>query len=118
MDFISVVAFLFLYYIRPHDWIPSLSALKPITITMMVALGGMLIRPGGFSLARLAETPIQRLMWIYMGWILFAAPDLSDTIESAKSAFLFFAATSLALSSPERMEKYLKAWMWALVIIA
>src|SRR4051794_14740658 len=118
MDFVPVIFFVFLYYIRPHDWMPGLTALKPMTLTMAWALMTMFGRPGGFRPRELVATPHQQAMLLFLAWIVFAAVDLSGTMESLKSGFIFFAVTALALNTPERMEKYLRAWMWALLIIA
>ena len=49
MDFFSAVAFLFLYYVRPHEWITSLNAFRPALVTMVIGLWAMLNRERGFS---------------------------------------------------------------------
>src|SRR6476660_3079992 len=104
MDFAPVLIFLFLYYVRPHDWLPVLNLAKPITVTMAWALGSMFMRAGGFTVRALVSTPLQWGMLIYLTYIFTTAKDLQTTFEGAKSAFIFFMVTFMALSSMERLE--------------
>jgi len=118
MDFKAIQFFLFLYFVRPQDWIPGLGGAHLVMINMLWAVGATLFRPGGLTLSTLFKTPHDWVMLIYFGWVLWTSPDYSATFQDAKGLFLFYYITMVTLSSWGRMEKFLRLWTLLLVFIA
>ncbi|HEY1173780.1 MAG TPA: O-antigen ligase family protein [Verrucomicrobiae bacterium] len=118
MDFIAVILFIILYHIRPHEWIGAAAALRPAMVTMLMALYGTFTRENGFSLALLLKTPHDWLMLAYFGWIVVTAPSPVETFKSSYSLFLYYYVIVLALSSVERIRKFLACWAIMVVVVA
>ena len=118
MDFIAVIFFIILYHLRPHEWLGPVASLRPAMITMLMALAGTLMRDRGFSIGLLLRTPLDRLMLIYLIWIVGSSPNPFHTWQSCYSLFLYYFIIVLALSNIERMRKFLTWWAVMLVCIA
>lgn len=118
MDFKAIQFFLFLYFVRPQDWVPGMGGAHLVAVNMLWAIGATLFRPGGLTLSTLFKTPHDWIMIVYFGWVLWTAPDYSETFHDARSLFLFYYITMVTLSSWGRMEKFLRLWTILLVVIA
>lgn len=118
MEFRAAVIFLFIYYIRPHDWIAGLAGfniMRPIILIWAVGLYGSLQRspyPG------VLKTPHDWVMLAYWGWVVWTAPDGQGTFTSFLTLIVFYAFTVQSLTSWERMLAYLKAWNYAILGVA
>lgn len=115
MDFASVVVFLFLYFIRPQDWISGLAGTPLASINIAWALLALIARPGGFSPRALLKTPLDWVLLFYLCWVVYASPDGFATFKDARSLFIFYIVTMMALTTRGRLESYL-AW-WGVMVI-
>lgn len=115
MDFFSIVLFLFLYFIRPQDWIGGLEGARLVTVCMGIALIATFTRRQGFSLKDLFRTPHDYMMWAFFVYVIVVAADPYDTFREIRSFFVFYAVTLLALTSIHRLGVYL-AWWTGLVL--
>jgi O-antigen ligase len=115
MDFVASIAFLVLYYIRPQEWIPGVGVLRPVTLVMGVALWATFTRKGGFNFKEVLKTPHDWLMLAYFLWIVGTARNPFAALGALYNLFVFYVVTVLALSNPERIQKYL--WWWAALIL-
>lgn len=118
MDFRAIQLFLFLYFIRPQDWVPGIAGARLVFLNMAAAMVFTILRPGGFSLKSLLKTPQDWMMLAYFCWVVFTAPEPVDTFQDCKSLYIFYVVTVLALSSWERMGRILSWWTVLLLIVA
>jgi O-antigen ligase len=118
VDFFTIITFLVLYFIRPHEIMDWVQKLKPVTVSMFLALWAMFNRPGGFTVKNLFRTPHDWLMLLYFLWIVFAAPDPRDSFSRAYPQFVFYFVTVQALSSIGRIERFVSWWSWLVFAIA
>ncbi|MCD6049691.1 MAG: O-Antigen ligase [Verrucomicrobia bacterium] len=118
MDFLSVILFIILYHLRPHEWIGAVASVRPAMITMLMAIYGTVTREKGFSLSLFLKTPHDWLMLFYLGWIVSTAPSPFQTWKVCYSLFLYYFIITLALSSIERMRVFMRWWAIMLVFVA
>ncbi len=118
MDFFSVILFIILYHLRPHEWIGAAATIRPAMITMLMAIYGTATREKGFSPSLFLKTPHDWLMVFYLGWIVVTAPSPLDTWKACYSLFLYYFIITLALSSIERMRVFMRWWAVMLVFVA
>lgn len=118
MEFRAAVFFLFLYYIRPQDWITGLAGfniMRPMILIWAVGLHGSHQRslyPG------VLRTPHDWVMLAYWGWVVWTAPDGQGTLTAFLSLVVFYAFTVQSLTSWDRVLVYLKAWNYAILGVA
>lgn len=118
MEFRAAVFFLFLYYIRPQDWIAGLAGfniMRPMILIWAVGLHGSHQRslfPG------VLRTPHDWVMLAYWCWVVWTAPDAQGAFTSFFSLVVFYALTVQSLTSWDRLLVYLKAWNYAILSLA
>lgn len=118
MEFRAAVFFLFLYYIRPQDWITGLAGfniMRPMILIWAVGLHGSRQRspyPG------VLRTPHDWVMLAYWGWVVWTAPDAQGTLTAFLPLVVFYAFTVQSLTSWDRLLVYLKAWNYAILSVA
>jgi O-antigen ligase len=122
MDFLSIVMFLGLYYIRPQEWSAIAFKLQPIKVTMLLALVAMALkyreRP---FFKELFHTPHDWIILLYFTWVIGTAPSISGTFSDVYSHLLFYLVTVQALTNIERIQNYLNWWtffIFAVVLMA
>jgi len=118
MDFVAATAFLILYYIRPHEWIPGVGLLRPVLLVMALAIWGTFMRSQGFSWRTLFKTPHDGLMLALFGWIVLTAPSIFGALNGVYNVFVFYFVTVLALSSLSRLQTYTRIWGILILVIA
>lgn len=118
MEFRAAVFFLFLYYIRPQDWVTGLAGfniMRPMILIWAVGLHGSHQRslyPG------VLRTPHDWVMLAYWGWVVWTAPDGQGALTAFLSLVVFYAFTVQSLTSWDRLLFYLKAWNYAILGVA
>jgi hypothetical protein len=118
MDFASLILFLVLYYIRPHEWIGIVADLRPVTLTMAVALIAMFTRHRGLTWRDLFKTPHDYVVLIYCAWIVLTSPDISTTFSSVYPLYIFYVVTVQALSNINRIRSFLTWWAIMIFMLA
>lgn len=116
MEFFLAIFFLCFYYIRPQDWFPGLegvNVVQPIIGIWLIAL--MLFRSRPSPLPGLLRTPHDWVMLVYLLYIVVFA---GASPMAAIPMFSFYFLTVQSLNTWPRLLKYLKAWTWALVVVA
>lgn len=118
MELRSAILFLFLYYIRPQDWIGGLSGFN--IMRPMIALWAWALfsahqrsRVSGFF-----KTPHDWVLAAYLIWIVWTAPDAQAALTGFLPLVVFYAFTVHSLVSWERLLVYLKAWNIMLLGVA
>jgi hypothetical protein len=118
MEYRTALFFLFLYYIRPQDWVPAISGvniIRPMILIWLVSFLGARTRP---AVSGLMRTPHDWAMLAYGGYIVWNAPSMSDAFKGILPFMLFYTLTVQSLTSWDRMLGYLKAWNLVLLGVA
>ena len=118
MDFAPIILFLILYYIRPQEWIGWAASLELVRVSMAFAIITMFSRERGFTWKDFFKTPHDWLMLAYLLWIVGSSPSSFDTLGNVYNNFVFYAITVQALSSMQRVNKFLNWWTVMILIIA
>jgi hypothetical protein len=119
MDFFAIVLVLLIYFIRPQDWVPGLIGMGIVTPVMLLAMVTMVSRAKKLERKlKFLVTPHDWGMLAYYVFIVATSPDPSGTFKAVLPLFAFYFVTVQALDSRERLQKYLKYWLVALVVIA
>ncbi len=116
MDFFFLIAFLTIYYIRPHEWIDWVGYFRPITLTVIFAVISLFLRENGVRFAQFFRTPHDRLMILYLLWICIASKNFFETLGKTYHLFVFYFLVVLVAYNHERIKSFVK-W-WALMIYA
>jgi hypothetical protein len=120
MEYRTALFFLFLYYIRPQDWIPSLAGfniVRPMILVWLVALYSGRERQKS-PLSGLLKTPHDWILLAYFSYIIWNAEDSNGTFKALLPYAAFYMMTVQSLSSWERLLGYLKFWNLMLMGVA
>lgn len=118
MEFRVAVFFLFLYYIRPQDWIGGLAGfniMRPLIVVWAWAFFSSRSRspaPGVLS------TPHDWCMLFYFAWVVWTGAEGQSAFNGFLPLVVFYAFTLHSLVSWERIMAYLKAWNVMLLGVA
>lgn len=118
MEFRLAVFFLFLYYIRPQDWIGGLSGfniMRPLIVIWAWALFSSRSRS---PIPGILKTPHDWCMLFYFAWVLWTAGDGGAAFNGFLPLVVFYAFTVHSLVTWERIMSYLKAWNFMLLGVA
>ena len=119
MEFRVALTFLFLYYIRPQDWLPGFAGtnvIKPLIAIWLTSLFLQRERPR--SHIGLLRTPHDWILLGYFIYVVFTAPDFKGTLFGFLPLVIFYVLTLKSLTSWERILTYIKWWNAMLVGIA
>lgn len=118
MDFAFSIFFLFLYYIRPQDWVPGMAGfniMRPLTVLWLAALFFARSRS---QVPGILRTPHDWLMLIYLAYIVWNSPDSQGAFSGVLPLFVFYALTVRTLHTWDRVLGFLKGWNFMLLGIA
>ena len=118
MDLAPIILFLILYYIRPQEWIGWAASLQLIKVSIAFAIITMFSRNRGLTWKDFFKTPHDWLILAYFLWIVGSSPSSFDTLGNIYNLFVFYAITVQALSSMQRITRFLNWWMVMILIIA
>lgn len=110
MDFVAVILFLILYFVRPQDWIPGLEGLNVIKPIMAIGLWGLVTRDARSPRWRIMTTPHEWLMVAYLAYGCYSDPDWSGTFSAVLPVAGFYFLTGQALTDSERLDRYFRWW--------
>jgi hypothetical protein len=112
------VVFLFLYFVRPQDWIPGMIGVNVIRPLMVVWIGYLISTGLRSPLAGLMRTPQDWAVVIYGGYVVWNAPAGMGVGSEVFNLLVFYFLTAQSLTSWSAVFRYLKAWNLFLLIIA
>ncbi len=110
MDFFFLIVFLAIYYIRPHEWIDWVGAVRPVTLVIVLAIASLFLRERGIRLSQILRTPHDRLMILYLFWIGISSNDFWTAISQAYHLFIFYFLVVLVIDDRERLRSFLRWW--------
>jgi hypothetical protein len=112
------LVFLFLYYVRPQDWVPGMAGVNVIRPLMVVWIGYLISTGLRSPLAGLMRTPQDWAVVIYGGYVVWNAPAGMGVGSEVFNLLVFYFLTAQSLTSWSGVFRYLKAWNLFLLIIA
>ena len=118
MELRAAIFFLFLYYIRPQDWISGMEGfniVRPMILAWILTLFASRDRRAA---TKFFVTPHDWLMLVYLVYVVWNAPDPKEAIMGFLPLVLFYGLTVQSLSRWEDVLTYLKAWNIMLLGIA
>lgn len=118
MEYRLALFFLFLYYIRPQDWMAGwagFNVVKPLMLAWLVAWFTSRERS---PLPGLLRTPHDWVILIYYAYVVWNAPDAKAAFMGFLPLAVFYALTVQSLSNWERIAGYLKMWNLMLLAVA
>ncbi len=118
MELRIAIFFVFLYYIRPQDWIPGLEGMNIVRPLIAVWAAALIISKRRSPVDGWIKTPHDWVMLAYWAWIVWSAPEPQSALMGFLPLVIFYAFTVHSLTSWEAIFSYLKAWNWMLVGIA
>lgn len=116
MDFVSIILFMGMYYLRPQEWTGALSKLHPVQLVMFLAVYSVFTRERGFRAREILRTPHDWLMAAYFGWIIFTAPSPWNAFKEIQNVMLFYCIIVQTLTDVPRLNRFF-GW-WAVFIMA
>jgi hypothetical protein len=112
------VVFLFLYCVRPQDWIPGMAGVNVIRPLMVIWIGYLISTRLRSPLAGLMRTPQDWAVVVYGGYVVWNAPAGMGVGSEVFNLLVFYFLTAQSLTSWSAVFRYLKAWNLFLLIIA
>lgn len=117
----SVMLFVGIYYIRPHEWIEICGKLNVLSRTMAFALGSLIIlrlQQGKLNIKEVLKTRHDWIMGGFLWYILHTAADSGQVWEQINSLFAMYLVTVHALTNIDRLVHFARWWCILLLIIA
>ncbi len=118
MEYRFALFFLFLYYIRPQDWMAGWAGFNVIKPLMLLWTAALFVRRTPSPLPGLLRTPHDWVVLIYYGYVVWTAPDTQAALMGFLPLVVFYALTVQSLNTWERLTGYLKMWNWMLLAVA
>lgn len=118
MELRVAIFFVFLYYIRPQDWIPGLEGFNIVRPLIVVWAAILMASVRRSPVEGWVKTPHDWAMLAYWGWIVWSAPEPQSALTGFFPLVVFYAFTVHSLTTWEAILSYLKAWNWMLVGIS
>lgn len=118
MDYIALVIFLGLHYIRPQEWFPWVAALKPVQLSAAIAAATIVFRGQAVRLRDLIRTPHDWFVAAYFAWTVFASPTPRATFSAILPLIFFYVVSVLVLNSTPRIKNFLSWWAAFIVIVS
>ncbi|MBL9177477.1 MAG: O-antigen ligase family protein [Verrucomicrobiaceae bacterium] len=110
--------FLFLYYIRPQDWVPGMAGVNIVRLVMIIWIVVMMAEGLNSPLRGFFRTPHDWAMLAFYVYVVWNAPAEAGAGMGMLSLVVFYYLTTQALSSWSKLLGYLRFWNWLLITIA
>lgn len=118
MDFVSIIIFIFLYFIRPQEWMRIIYDRPVVRYTMILALLTMLSKHRGMKFSDVFKTPHDWAMLLYVVWVIFSAPTLNPAFNDLINLSVFYLVIVQALHNRERLKFFVVCWTWLTFAVA
>ncbi len=116
MDFVSIILFLVMYYIRPQEWGALFSTLHFVQLVMFMSVITLFFRERSVRLADLLKTPHDWAMLAFFSWIVLTSSSRWETFKEVLPLAVFYLVIVQTLVSAPRIRKFV-GW-WAVLIVA
>ncbi|MBI3987308.1 MAG: O-antigen ligase family protein [Lentisphaerae bacterium] len=110
MDFATVIGFIFLYFIRPQEWIGFLESKPVVFYWMLLAIAAMLVHHRGLRFRDLLKTPHDWMIILFFIWVVSTAVNTMTAFRDLRNLTLFYIVIVQALYNRKRLIKFLHWW--------
>jgi hypothetical protein len=117
MDFVALLIFLGLYYLRPQEWFASFNSLRPVQLLSFLAVFAM-ARSKKLNPRDLVRTPLDWLVLSYFLWTLIAGWQFTRTLGEIEAVLLFYFVAVRTLDTIPHQKTFLAWWCAFVMIIA
>lgn len=118
MDLRLAQLFLFLYFIRPQDWVQALIGVNVVRPVMLAWMLVLFTRRERSPLPGLLRTPHDWVLLSYFVYVVWNAPDSQATFSNFLPLVVFYALTVQSLTDWDKLLTYLRTWNWMLLSVA
>jgi len=118
MDFVTVIFFQLLYYLRPQEWPIGLSSARFVLFTMLAGLASLSFRERGFNVRDVFRTPHDWAVLAFWLWIVFASPEKWETFKETLNLYIFYIVIVQTLYSVPRLNQYVGWWTFVICAVA
>ena len=119
MDFVCIILFLALYYLKPQEWTSLFATIHFVQLVMYASLATLIFRERSLKARDFFRTPHDWAVFAFLFW-LFASSTAPFEIFKADviNRIIFYTVTVQTLFSISRLNKFLGWWTGFLVITA
>lgn len=118
MDFVCIVIFQILYYLKPQEWAGFLNNIRFVPIVIVASVASMFLGGKNTSLKDFFRTPHDWAMYAFFAWIVVASPSPLDTFREFSNRLIFYVVIVQTLTTWPRLTKYLGWWCGVIVAVA
>lgn len=118
MDFTCACLLIFLWIVRPQDIFSIISGVSLVKYLMYAGIVFTIRRPAGLNASKVFATPIDWMVTAYCAWAIYATSDHTGAFKEVFTYFSFHVVTALAITSWEKMEKYINIWLGCIGVLA
>jgi O-antigen ligase len=117
MDFVALIIFLALYYVRPQEWFADFNAIRPVQLLSIAAVCAM-VQSHKLNPRDLVRTPLDWLILCYFVWTLLAGGDPMHALVGIQASILFYFVAVRSLDSVHRQKIFLGWWCAFILFVA
>ncbi len=118
MDFVALLLFLAMQYLRPQEWSSAFNALRPVQVLALLSIWAMFQRKKPIRAKDLWSSPQDYVVTAYFVWTVYASPTHKDTWWAIFPLVFFYFIAVLTLNSLPRMKTFLSVWAASIVAVA
>lgn len=118
MDLFSIILFLGLYYVRPHEWVAFVADLNPFRIAVGLGVVSLFTKHKGLGWRDFIKTPHDWFMLVYLLWIVYASDSHWDTFMEMYNLFVFYWIAVITLDSVQRLQTFLNWWAFFILVLS
>lgn len=119
MDFVCIVLFLALYYIKPQEWTSVFATIRFVQLIMLASLVTLFFREHRLKARDFFRTPHDWAVYLFLLCFIISSPTPFDTFkDEVLNRLIFYVVTVQTLFSLARLNKFLGWWTVFLVITA
>ena len=118
MDLFAVILFLANYYLKPQEWAGFLSTLRPVQLSILLGIVGLMNREYRPRLKDLWQTPHDLALGLFFLWVIFTSGAPYTTFKAVSNLIVFYIVIVQTLNTIQRLKIFLNWWCAFIVIIA
>ncbi|RYD75584.1 MAG: O-antigen ligase family protein [Verrucomicrobiaceae bacterium] len=118
MDFVSVILFLVMYYLRPQEWGALFAKIHFVQLVTMLAVACLILRERGFRAKDLLKTPHDWMMLAFFTWTTLASGAPWATFWEVLPFATFYIVIVHTLTDVHRIKLFAGWWTFLIVAVA
>jgi hypothetical protein len=118
MDFVALIIFLVIHYLRPQEWSETINSLRPVQVLACISVFAIIQRRQSVRLKDLWSAPQDYMVTAYFAWTVFASPSPLRTFSAIFPLVFFYFLGVLILNTLPRIRTLLNFWAFSIVCIS